>query len=114
MKNRTGFVSNSSSSSFIISAKPDDKGKVLVTLDLSKLGGVIIKTEYDLNNCFIEKYGRDFQKKQDVQRLYERCLEKIINDEAIVMGYIDNNPYEVLSCVSGKSSVLEFDGSIEV
>lgn len=122
MKSRNGFVSNSSSSSFVISTTPTDKGKVLVSIDLTQLGGKICKTETQLKSAFEYHNGFDANDPKcynepdyaETRKLYDRCLADIRSDKAIVMGRIDNDMIGILEYVQGNSEVLERDGYIEI
>ena len=58
MKTRLGFVSNSSSSSFVISTKGRaPKIKVTLEVDLASLTAVTLRTVEDVRKYFIECYG---------------------------------------------------------
>lgn len=56
MKIRSGFVSNSSSSSFIV-ANDGEELKASITVDLSSLVRETITTEDELKQYFVNEYG---------------------------------------------------------
>jgi len=75
MKIRNGFVSNSSSSSFIISSKNDGKKSIEVRTDYTFFD------EEDLKEYYIDDYGfteDDFKKaKEDKKSDYNKALKEI-------------------------------------
>jgi len=56
MKKRIGFVSNSSSSSFIIATKGDQSTRALVEIDLDELISSSISTKEELVEYILEDY----------------------------------------------------------
>ena len=52
MKVRSSFISNSSSSSFIVAFKENTKGTVTIEIDLEKYKDKIIETPEDLYDYF--------------------------------------------------------------
>lgn len=56
MKMRTGFVSNSSSSSFVIAVTSEDKAKVKIEMDLTPCVERTIKTIEELEAYFKEEH----------------------------------------------------------
>jgi hypothetical protein len=56
MKKRIGFVSNSSSSSFILSSEKDKNTKISLEIDLSNLTDNIIKTKEELDEYFLDEF----------------------------------------------------------
>jgi hypothetical protein len=95
MKTRNGFVSNSSSSSFVIAVdKPKDGEKLKVTVgfevDITKYGDEI-KTKEDLDARFLEDYS------------YEgKTINKILDSEP----YIRDSYYQLLSAINKGKIVL--------
>ena len=89
MKIRTGFVSNSSSSSFIVSSKNGAKVELSLTIDLSKYG-YVAKTMEELDICFLkhtcEASISDVLKDRYHAEKYNECKKAIENGEIVTMG----------------------------
>lgn len=83
MKIRCGFVSNSSSSSFAISAK-DERVKVMMEVDISQLVDEVISTQKSLDRYIIDGYGYG-----------SNSLEKILFDYESVKEFYDNASREI-------------------
>jgi len=95
MKTRSGFVSNSSSSSFIV-ALDGNKTEVelKVKVDLAALGD-IVTTEADLRDRFIEEWGEEeLEEDEWVKERYEKCLEAIKKGKTIIIGSVCNDSGE--------------------
>jgi hypothetical protein len=62
MKTRNGFVSNSSTSSFIVALKPECKGKITITVEvnLANFARSVINNVEDLNTYFKENFSDDY------------------------------------------------------
>ena len=106
MKIRKGFVSNSSSSSFIISTKNPNKLKVKLEIEvdlnefIDEYGNddkrTIFKTEQDLKKYYAYNYGyvdSDFDNKE-----YQNCLSEIKKGNSII----------ILSCSNENGSLEGF------
>lgn len=83
MKIRIGFVSNSSSSSFVIFSRVNEKGKI--EFDPKDFGD-IIKTEEDLKGMF-DYLETDEERKGHSE--YNKYLEKIKNGGIIIRGSVE-------------------------
>jgi len=95
MKERNGFVSNSSSSSFILSSKTDKVSdlnlKVMVELDLNKFEDdiVVVKNKKELDD-YIEEYYTDKSK------IYDELMDILENGNTLFFGDANNQSwYEV-------------------
>jgi hypothetical protein len=90
MKIRNGFVSNSSSSSFIISSPlPPDKIKITIERSIDYLFDYCISTEDELVMYFKKNFGDDFL--EDVEELFERCLKLLNDGQNIYVGSASND-----------------------
>ena len=96
MKVRNGFVSNSSSSSFIFAIPKSYNGKIKLTLtvDLKELGD-ICKTQKEVTKHLLDNYGYTslkalFKDFPNVEKHYEACLKQLQEDNVIAMGTVSN------------------------
>jgi len=99
MKQRNGFVSNSSSSSFIVALEKGQSTKVKITLevDLADFAdNKIIKTPKALKKFILEWHGyetiedyfADYGEEEEKQ--YNRCLEVLSQGKTLLMGSVSN------------------------
>jgi len=87
MKIRNGFVSNSSSSSFVITAKAE---KGMITIPAGALGQVI-DSKAKLDHYFKDNYDEESIGKSDN---YKSMLKSIDKGEVIIITSVDNNGVE--------------------
>ncbi len=86
MKIRSGFVSNSSSSSFIVAANKENTNiKITLETDLKKYGKVLT-TEQEVKDYFIYEYGDDYD-----NVAYNSCLSAIKEGKIIIIGSFDSD-----------------------
>lgn len=102
MKIRNGFVSNSSSSSFIIAASKETNTKIKIEIekDISELSDEEIKTIDALNGYFVDQYGYDWDCIEDMMKLdnnnetkksYLKCKRVINAGGTIFVGSLAND-----------------------
>ena len=89
MKNRAGFVSNSSSSSFIVAVENPKSAKIKVEIDLAELAAKVT-TPSQLKECFIDEYGKDFADDAEITKLYQDCLEQLSMGNTVLIGCVTN------------------------
>lgn len=105
MKTRNSFVSNSSSSSFILALKDKKTRKITVHLEvnLDELTDRIISKPQELEEAWLSDYGYDdidelFEDYgENYRKRYEKCLEALEQGKTIMMGSVSNEDYNPLS-----------------
>jgi len=105
MKIRNGFVSNSSSSSFVVGLKDknDTTIKVSFEVDLSAYGEVISNVK-DLKRLFIEdRYMDEEDEDGEEHTLFNKCVKLISCGGAVVLGSFtdENGGVEAVLCEFG-------------
>ncbi len=94
MKIRSGFVSNSSSSSFIVATDGRTKVTLKLEVDLAKFGDVI-KTKDELDWQFEDNYGEDWRDDGDwYENHYNKALAAIEAGKTVIMGCVSNEGSE--------------------
>ena len=104
MKLRNGFVSNSSSSSFIVAVKDATKIQLVIEADLEKFADKIITTEEELNKHFEYEWGDEFKDKDEwVMKTYNKCLKAINDGMKVLFGSFssDGEALEQFLCEEG-------------
>lgn len=100
MKIRNGFVSNSSSSSFIISTKKAvEEIPVVIEADLMDLISDSIETEEELNRYFKNHYGCDSYESADEyeKKLWDKMKKAIAEGNVLHCGRGSNEDSDMLS-----------------
>jgi len=101
MKIRNGFVSNSSSSSFIVAVDDvDEQAKVTVTIevDILKYVDTTIRTKKELDDFYLSEYGWNNQTLEEIledhgnymREGYEKSLEAIGRGKVVMIGSFTN------------------------
>lgn len=112
MKIRNGFVSNSSSTSFIVTT-PNKADTVDITLpvNLSDLGECV-KTEQELRNYFSENYEWPERECEYTEDKFNTCLEEIQKGNVVWFGSASSESYESIEQLLyyGSSLDLKVDG----
>lgn len=103
-KIRTGFVSNSSSSSFIVVGKKgNDKAKVTLEIDLKELSSSVANTLDELNSHIVFEYGYgDVDTVEEVlnedwfsKDKYEQLVKEIEAGNTVYFGTVSTEDYGV-------------------
>lgn len=113
MKTRTGFVSNSSSSSFVVSV-PKGMGKTKIKIemevDLYQYADYVIKREDDLKAWLLEDYG--YESVEEAKKagetwttdIYATALKEIRAGRVVLIGQFSDeggDPTEIFLCHNG-------------
>lgn len=123
MKLRVGFVSNSSSSSFIISSpnKRMKSTKISIPVDLNQYVYHTASTEEELLRWFKDNYYDDMSDIENVEdswskRTFLKCLEEIKQGRTVHFGSASDectSPEETFLCYNGFKGV-DFDEDVQV
>jgi len=97
MKTRVGFVSNSSSSSFIIAGDETTE----VTVDLNRKVHEIAEEEIynlqDLDQYMTYEYGVDFLEDKWATEIYNNCKGALYNGKIIYVVHANNDSGDLLN-----------------
>lgn len=90
MKIRTGFISNSSSSSFIVANDHDDL-KLTVEIDISKYIKHILMTKEDLKKYMVKYWANSEEELNEYfKEIYLEMLKSIENGKIVYIGSVCN------------------------
>jgi len=103
MKTRTGFVSNSSSTSFGVSHDPNQG--LRVTIDLSNYVDRSFRTEEELNAYFMEKEGYESLEEflEDapwMREQYDTSMKAIREGKVVSILSVDRDSYSLLADIT--------------
>jgi len=102
MKIRNGFVSNSSSSSFVITIKKTDYENGFVRIPIKKLGSLISSKE-----DYTTMLGVDIDGISDKE--WNNFTSKVEANEVMLFTDIDNNSYALLDMVDGANIIKDME-----
>ena len=102
MKIRNGFVSNSSSSSFVVAVGQESEVTFTVTADLTRFADDTIVTLQQLEEYIVERYGwRDMDTLQAiledssyVKKIYEGAKAAIETGKRVLFGSFSSDGYD--------------------
>ena len=128
MKKRIGFVSNSSSSSFIISHEKKETLRGKITLELDSMKDTTIETIEELQDFFMDEYGfsscetfeelyKELIEEDDwYKNKYERMESEINNGRAVSVFTVSNEDYDGYSEALYNNGVddLELEGTAKI
>ena len=90
-KIRLGFVSNSSSSSFIIASENPEKLKVVVEIDLGEFVDETLSDLDGVERYFEEKYGEGFREDEYAKKLFNACKRAIKDGKSVCVGTVGSD-----------------------
>lgn len=112
MKIRSGFVSNSSSSSFIISSK-EENPKIVVEIPVKDLSHTKITSIEELKDYFLDNYGLQYSinrgssfeealKEDGRGDVYNKAVEMLNNGEIVYCCTVCNDGEDVEAALYGR------------
>ena len=122
MKVRSSFVSNSSSSSFVVGITKDTSTKVTlqIEIDLQDFADYTIKNMQDLNDYMQEEmYVGDYVYEDwdsFEQDMYDSIKKLIEKGKIVILGTVsdENDATEAMLCRNGFGNSIDKDSGIEV
>ena len=119
MKLRTGFVSNSSSSSFIISRPKDSKASMTVEIDLEDFCNDIITTMQELDDYFLSEYSYKtisgmLTDDEHCKKLYNKCWASIQDGNEVMIGRVSSDGGDVLSNLIYDTGITNLNDGVKL
>jgi len=96
MKTREGFISNSSSTSFIVGVKENTKIDLHIKVDLADYGDVIT-TKEELDEYYNDRYWQYDEDEEYWKEEYNKCLAVIEAGEKLIIGDFSDDSGDDLS-----------------
>lgn len=109
MKTRTGFISNSSSTSFIVGVEDSTKIELHIKVDLADYGDVI-ETEEALKGYYQERYWKYGDDDDYITKEYEKGLAVIRAGKKLVIGNFSDDSEDDLSAFLCNHGIPETPG----
>jgi len=112
MKTRKGFVSNSSSTSFIVGIEDNTEIELHIKVDLASYGDVIT-TKEKLDKYYNDRYWKYNEEEEDWREEYDKCVAIIEAGKKLIMGDFSDDSGDALSAFLCDHGIPESPG-IEV
>lgn len=125
MKVRKGFVSNSSSSSFVVAVDNDTSTKITLSMEIDLADyGHVLNTVEELDNYYLKEYVyglntiEEWLKDEDdswMHEQYKKSKKAIEDGKKVLIGWFSDdgdNAVESMLCNSGLRGIVE--GDVEI
>ncbi len=109
MKTRQGFVSNSSSTSFIVGIEDSTEIELHIKIDLSNYGDVVT-TKEELDKYYNDRYWKYDEDEEWWKEEYEKCLAVITSGKKLVIGDFTDDGGDDMSAYLCNNGIPETPG----
>lgn len=96
MKTRTGFISNSSSTSFIVGVKDNTEIELHIKVDLANYGDVVT-TKKELDEYYNDRYWKYDEDEKYWKEEYDKCLAVLAAGKKLIIGDFSDDSGDDLS-----------------
>jgi len=96
MKTRKGFVSNSSSTSFIVGVEDNTEIELHIKVDLARYGDVIDNKE-ELDEYFQDRYWQYDEDEEYWKEEYDKCIAVLEAGKKLIIGDFSDDAGDDLS-----------------